>query len=96
MIFIYLVILIQIVTIILNTISYLKNVTIKLKNVINDSTVDTVHFIKEKTLYFQEIMRNTILSIQKYKYHEIFSNSDVVTTIQIINELYEKLAFQLF
>ena len=64
--------------------------TIKLKNVINDSTVDTVHFIKEKTIYFQEIMRNTILSIQKYKYHEIFSNSDVVTAIQIINELYEK------
>ena len=70
-----------------NTVS--KN-TVKIKAVLNDSNMETIQFIKEKIVYFQEIMRNTILSIQNYKKYDIFSNSDVNLGIQCINDLYEK------
>jgi len=66
--------------------------TVKIKTVLSDSNVETIQFIKEKILYFQEIMRNTILSIQNYKRHDIFSNSDVTLGIQHIYELFEKSA----
>jgi ATP-dependent Lon protease len=67
----------------------LKN-TVKIKNALKDSNIETLQFIREKTLYFQEIMRNTILSVQQFKKHDIFSNSDVNICIQNINDLYEK------
>jgi ATP-dependent Lon protease len=67
----------------------LKN-TVKIKTALKDSNIETVQFIKEKTLYFQEIMRNTVISVQQLKKHDIFSNSDVNLCIQNINDLYEK------
>jgi hypothetical protein len=67
----------------------LKN-TVKMKTALQNSNMGTMQFIREKTLYFQEIMRRTILSIQNYKKHDIFSNSDVSLSIQNINELYDK------
>ena len=33
--------------------------------------------ISDKILYIQEIIRNTILSVQNYKRYDIFSNSDL-------------------
>jgi len=44
----------------------LKN-TVKMKTALQNSNMGTMQFIIEKTLYFQEIMRRTILSIQNYK-----------------------------
>uniref|UniRef100_A0A6C0K1B2 Lon proteolytic domain-containing protein n=1 Tax=viral metagenome TaxID=1070528 RepID=A0A6C0K1B2_9ZZZZ len=67
----------------------LKN-TVKMKTALQNSNMETMQFIREKTLYFQEIMRRTILSIQNYKKHDIFSNSDVALCIQNINDLYDK------
>uniref|UniRef100_A0A6C0HHT8 Lon proteolytic domain-containing protein n=1 Tax=viral metagenome TaxID=1070528 RepID=A0A6C0HHT8_9ZZZZ len=64
--------------------------TVKMKTALQNSNMGTMQFIREKILYFQEIMRRTILSIQFYKKHDIFSNSDVSLCIQNINELYEK------
>jgi ATP-dependent Lon protease len=67
----------------------LKN-TVKMKTALQNSNMETMQFIREKTLYFQEIMKRTILSIQNYKKHDIFSNSDISLCIQNINDLYEK------
>jgi len=67
----------------------IKN-TVKMKTALQNSNMGTMQFIREKILYFQEIMRRTILSIQNYKKHDIFSNSDVSLCIQNINELYDK------
>lgn len=64
--------------------------TVKMKTALQNSNMGTIQFIREKILYFQEIMRRTILSIQNYKKHDIFSNSDVLLCIQNINELYDK------
>jgi ATP-dependent Lon protease len=61
-----------------------------MKTVLKDSNMETMQFIYEKTLYFQEIMKKTILSIQNNKKHDIFSNSDITLCIQNINDLYEK------
>jgi ATP-dependent Lon protease len=69
--------------------SILKN-TVKIKTALQNSNMETMQFIREKTLYFQEIMKRTILSIQNYKKHDIFSNSDVSLCIQNINDLYDK------
>ena len=67
----------------------LKN-TVKMKTALQNSNMETMQFIREKTLYFQEIMKNTILSIQNYKKHDIFSNSDISLCIQNINDLFDK------
>ena len=64
--------------------------TVKIKTALEDSNMETMQFIREKTLYFQEIMKNTILSVQTKKKHDIFSNSDVSLCIQNINDLFEK------
>jgi ATP-dependent Lon protease len=69
--------------------SILKN-TVKIKTALQNSNMETMQFIREKTFYFQEIMKRTILSIQNYKKHDIFSNSDVSLCIQNINDLYDK------
>jgi len=69
--------------------SILKN-TVKIKTALQNSNMETMQFIREKTLYFQETMKRTILSIQNYKKHDIFSNSDVSLCIQNINDLYDK------
>jgi ATP-dependent Lon protease len=67
----------------------LKN-TVKIKTALQNSNMETMQFIREKTLYFQEIMKRIILSIQNYKKHDIFSNSDISLCIQNINDLYDK------
>ena len=67
----------------------LKN-TVKIKMVLQNSNIETMQFIREKTLYFQEIMKRTILSIQNYKKYDIFSNSDISLCIQHINDMYDK------
>jgi hypothetical protein len=67
----------------------LKN-TVKMKTVLQNSNMETMQFIREKKLYFQEIMKNTILSIQNYKKHDIFSNSDMNICIYTLTGLYEK------
>ena len=65
--------------------------SLKLKNIIIEKNVNDFNaFIKEKNIYIQEIIRRTIISIKKNKSHEIFSNSDVTLSINILNELYEK------
>jgi ATP-dependent Lon protease len=67
------------------------NNSLKLKNVIEDRDVnDLKSFIKEKTEYIQNIIRNTIISIKKNRYYEIFSNNDISLSINVLNELYEK------
>ena len=54
----------------------------------NDNEVRT--FILEKTIYIQEIIRNTILSIKKNKRLDIFSNNDTTLSINMLSELYIK------
>lgn len=52
--------------------------------------VEIQRLITEKVSYIQEIIRNTILSINYYKKCEIFSNSDVVICINTLVDLYDK------
>ena len=52
--------------------------------------VEIQRLINEKVSYIQEIIRNTILSINYYKKCEIFSNSDVVICVNTLVELYGK------
>jgi ATP-dependent Lon protease len=54
----------------------------------NDSEIN--EFIEEKTKYIQEIIRNTIISIKKNTYYEIFSNNDINLSISALNEIYGK------
>ena len=52
--------------------------------------VEIKGLIEDKICYIQEIIRNTILSINYYKKCEIFSNSDVVICINTLVDLYDK------
>ena len=52
--------------------------------------VEIQRLITEKVSYIQEIIRNTILSINYYKKCEIFSNSDVVICVNTLVDLYDK------
>ena len=52
--------------------------------------IDLRAFIEEKTLYLQQIIRNTILSIKKNSQNNIFSSNDSILSISILTELYEK------
>ncbi len=61
----------------------------KIKNDVIDNG-DTHKFMREKIHYFQEIIRNTILSITQYKTFELFSNSDLNICVQSLYDLYEK------
>ena len=68
-----------------------NNNSLILKNVIEERDINDIKtFIKEKNVYIQEIIRNTIISIKKNKNHEIFSNNDVTLSINVLNELYDK------
>ena len=51
---------------------------------------DVMGFVREKIKYFQEIIRNTVLSIQQHKSNELFSNSDVNNSIHTLAEIYDK------
>ena len=58
------------------------------KNIENKSEI--TKFIKEKTKYIQEIIRNTIISIKKNAHNEIFSNTDANLSITLLNDIYAK------
>ena len=47
-------------------------------------------FVEEKTIYIQEIIRNTVSSIKKNTQIEIFSNTDANISIAVLNDLYSK------
>jgi ATP-dependent Lon protease len=65
--------------------------TNKIKNTINTNDCKELKiFIEEKTVYIQEIIRNTIISIKKNKKNEIFSNNDANLSISVLTELYER------
>jgi len=67
------------------------NNSLILKNTIDNKKISDLHeFIKEKNSQIQTIIRSTIISIKKHKNNEIFSDNDVVLSINILNELYEK------
>ena len=57
---------------------------------INPESLDIPSFIREKIVYFREIINNTIWSVQYYKKYDVFSNSDVNVCIQTLHELYKK------
>ena len=45
-------------------------------------------FIKNKTIYTQQIIRNTIIAIVRHNTEKLFSNSDTKLAIPILNNLY--------
>jgi ATP-dependent Lon protease len=49
---------------------------------------EMIIFVKEKIKYIQQIIQNTIISIQNYKKHEIFTNGDINICMNKLNELY--------
>jgi hypothetical protein len=51
---------------------------------------EITRLIDEKVRYIQEIIRNTILSVNHYKKCDIFSNSDVVICVNTLVDLYDK------
>lgn len=56
----------------------------------NKNFTEIFTLIKEKVECIQDIIRNTIISIEKYKKYDIFSNSDTNICIYTLNALYEK------
>jgi hypothetical protein len=68
-----------------------KSDTIILKNILTEKKLGSMNdFIKEKTNYVREIIRNTIISILHNRHYDIFSNNDIALSLNILNELYEK------
>jgi len=62
-----------------------------LKNILLEKKPQNLaDFVKDKTIYIQEIIRETIISILQKKKNDIFSNNDVSLSITVLNELYEK------
>jgi len=69
----------------------IKSDTITLKNILTEKKSGNMNdFIKDKTDYVREIIRNTIISISHNKHYNIFSNNDIALSLNILNELYEK------
>jgi ATP-dependent Lon protease len=66
-----------------------NSVKIKINTENNNNSIEIKKIVKNKISYIQEIIINTILSIQIYKKNEIFSNSDIIVCINSLNELYE-------
>uniref|UniRef100_A0A6C0DSY0 Lon proteolytic domain-containing protein n=1 Tax=viral metagenome TaxID=1070528 RepID=A0A6C0DSY0_9ZZZZ len=65
--------------------------SVKIKNLFETTNTNEVRkFILEKTIYIQEIIRNTVLSIKKNKQYDIFSNNDATLSINMLSELYIK------
>ena len=65
--------------------SDIKNVI--LNNNINPS-METI--VRKKIRNIQEIIQNTIISIQLYKKHNIYNSSDVILCLTTLNEIYIK------
>jgi ATP-dependent Lon protease len=73
----------------------MKNKTLQIKQKSHEiecekGIVELKTILNEKVCYIQEIIRNTVLSINNYKKYDIFSNNDVQLCISILNELYDK------
>jgi hypothetical protein len=64
----------------------------KLKNTINqtDNIQNIICIIRDKITYIQEIIRNTIYSINKNKNDGIFSNNEANLSINVLCDLFEK------
>jgi len=68
-------------------------ISLKIKNEthsLHPSLENFQNFINERASRVYEIIKNTIISIQKYKILEIFSNSDVVAALDALDDLYKK------
>jgi len=63
--------------------------SIKLHIEKNNNNIEIIRLVKDKIDHIQEIIRNTLLSIQIYKKYEIFSNNDIIVCMNSLNELYE-------
>lgn len=48
------------------------------------------HFIQKKTIYIQEIIQNTIISIKNNKKSNLFSENDITLSTSILIDLYTK------
>ena len=65
--------------------------TIKINIDTHQKTICEINrLIQDKIKTIQEIIKNTIVSMNQYKKYEIFSNSDVVICITTLVELYDK------
>ena len=63
---------------------------IKCKKETNTSNDDCPKEIQSSICKVQEIIRNTLVSVQKYKEYDIFSNTDINVCISSLHDLYEK------
>jgi len=63
---------------------------IKCKKETNISNDDFPIEIQSSICHVQEIIRNTLVSVQKYKEYDIFSNTDINVCISSLHDLYEK------
>ena len=64
--------------------------TINQKKYKNVEKNELVKILLTKLYDIQEIIRNTILSINQHNKDEIFSNNDINLSISILTDLYEK------
>ena len=62
-----------------------------MKNNIDKNNSNVQEFIRDKNIYIQEIIENTIVSIQQHKKNNLFSENDVNLSVSILLELYEKI-----
>jgi hypothetical protein len=70
----------------------ISNEIIIKKNILyNDPTNEIYHFIKTKSIYLNEVIRNTIFSIQYNKKNALFGNSELNNCIFTLTELYKNI-----
>ena len=70
----------------------ISNEIIIKKNILyNDPTNEIYHFIKTKSTYLNEVIRNTIFSIQYNKKNALFGNSELNNCIFTLTELYKNI-----
>jgi ATP-dependent Lon protease len=62
-----------------------------MKKTIENNSANIRQFITEKNIYIQEIIENTISSIQIYKRINLFSENDINLSLSILLDLYEKI-----
>ena len=58
---------------------------------INAPNKDVVKFIKTKVYSFQEIIKKTILAVNKYKYLDILGTNDINICIKSLESLFSQL-----
>ena len=62
-----------------------------MKKTLDNNSTNIRQFITEKNIYIQEIIENTISSIQIYKRINLFSENDINLSLSILLDLYEKI-----